>query len=190
LEGLLPTIKSRCQILKFSPLPRKKIREYLEREGDTPEIARLKSYLSQSNMESVLSADFNKFMEKRSQVLQTLSSLLQNRGVETILLDLFKRSRSREKFLTYFRELVNFLELMLRDIMVLQIDPANNNIINVDFRDSLLKLSQYIKTEGVLFLIRKMEFVLRDIHRNLNTKVLIREFIKCYTDASKEAYDV
>ncbi|MCP4155553.1 MAG: hypothetical protein GY757_47960, partial [bacterium] len=67
LEGLLPTIKSRCQILKFSPLPRKEIREYLEREGDTPEIARLKSYLSQSNMESVLSADFNKFMEKRSQ---------------------------------------------------------------------------------------------------------------------------
>ena len=192
LTGLLPTIKSRCQILKFSPLSRREIREYLMREGDDAETARLKSYLSQSNMDSVLTANFDDYMKKRAEILAVLVSLLQNRGVDAILLDLFKRSRSREKFLDYFKEMVNLLELMLRDIMVLSIDPDNQNIINVDFKENLMTLSKYITVDKTLFLIRKMEYLLRDIQRNLNTKVLVLEFIKSYTgkENDNEAYDV
>jgi len=33
----------------------------------------------------------------------------------------------------------------------------------------------------MFFLIRKMEFLLRDIQRNLNARVLILEFINSYT---------
>jgi hypothetical protein len=106
------------------------------------------------------------------------------------LLALFKLSRSREKFLEYFREQVNLLSLMLRDIMVLLIDPSNQNIINVDYKENLMTLSRYITIDKTLFLIRKMEYLLRDIQRNLNTKVLILEFIKSYTNSSTEAYDV
>jgi DNA polymerase-3 subunit delta' len=187
LDGLLPTIKSRCQILKFSPLSRKEIKEYFIKQGDDAETARLKAYLSQSNMESVLTSDFKEFMKKRAQVLAALTSLLQNRGVETILMDLYKRSRSREKFVEYFRELVNSLSLMLRDILILLIDPQNQQIINVDYKENLMTLSRTITIEKTLFLIRKMEYLLRDIQRNLNTKVLILEFMKSYTG---EVYDV
>ncbi len=190
LSGLLPTIKSRCQVLKFSPLSRTEIKEYLVQMGDDEETAKLKSYLSQSNMESVLTADFDEFMKKREGGLEMLTALLQNRGVEDILLAFFKLSRSREKFLEYFREQVNLLSLMLRDIMVLLIDPYNKNIINVDYKENLKTLCQYITIDKALFLIRKMEYLLRDIQRNLNTKVLILEFIKSYTDSSIEAYDV
>lgn len=189
LTGLLPTIKSRCQILKFSPLSRREIREYLVREGNDAETARLKSYLSQSNMESVLTVNFDDYMKKRAEILGVLVSLLQNRGVEAILLDLFNRSRSREKFLDYFREMLNLLSLMLRDIMVLSIDPDNQNIINVDYKENLMTLSKYITIDRTLFLIRKMEYLLRDIQRNLNTKVLILEFIKSYT-GKEEDYNV
>ncbi len=190
LSGLLPTIKSRCQILKFSPLSRTEIKEYLMQKGDDEETAKLKSYLSQSNMESVLTADFDDFMTKRAGGLEMLTALLQNRGVEDILLALFKLSRSREKFLEYFRKQVNLLSLMLRDIMVLLIDPYNQNIINVDYKENLMTLSRYITIDKTLFLIRKMEYLLRDIQRNLNTKVLILEFIKSYTNSGTEAYDV
>ncbi|MCP5106228.1 MAG: hypothetical protein GY950_22770, partial [bacterium] len=119
LNGLLPTIKSRCQILKFSPLSRKEIKEYLISRGDDPDTAQLKAYLSQSNMESVLTVDFDEYMKKRAKILAVLTALVQNRGVEAILMELFNLSRSREKFVVYFRELVNLLALMLRDIMVL-----------------------------------------------------------------------
>ena len=190
LSGLLPTIKSRCQILKFSPLSRTEIKEYLMQQGDDEKTAKLKSYLSQSNMESVLTADFDEFMKKRAGGLDMLTALLQNQGVEAILLNLFKLSRSREKFLDYFREQVNLLSLMLRDIMVLLIDPHNRNIINVDYKENLMALSQYITIDNALFLIRKMEYLLRDIQRNLNTKVLILELIKSYNHATIGADDV
>jgi hypothetical protein len=159
-------------------------------KGDDEETAKLKSYLSQSSMESVLTADFDEFMKKRAGGLEMLTALLQNQGVDDILLALFKLSRSREKFLEYFREQVNLLSLMLRDIMVLLIDPSNQNIINVDYKENLMTLSRYITIDKTLFLIRKMEYLLRDIQRNLNTKVLILEFIKSYTNSSTEAYDV
>ncbi|MCP4216708.1 MAG: hypothetical protein GY765_18805 [bacterium] len=190
MEALLPTIKSRCQILKFSPLSRKEIKEFFIEKGDDQETANLKSYLSRSTTESLLTSDFDQYMQKRSEILGVLTSLLQNRGSEAILVDLFKRSRSREKFVEYFRQMVNLLELMLRDIMVLSIDPQSEIIINVDYRNELVTLGKYIGIERILVLIRKMELVLRDVKRNLNTKVLIREFIKSYTDTEEEAYNV
>lgn len=180
-NALLPTIKSRCQILKFSPQSRAEIKQYLIEQGYDPEKARLMSYLCQSNLERVLLVDFDEFMEKRAKSLSDLKKLLTGVGVEDILLDLYQKSRSREKFIDYFKRLVNLLSLMLRDIMILKIDENNKNLINIDYRDELMNLREYIAIEKVLFLIRKMELLLRDVRRNLNTRVLILEFIKSYT---------
>lgn len=188
LNGLLPTIKSRCQILKFSPQSRAEIKKYLIEQGYEPEKARLMSYLCQSNLDRVLMVDFDEFMEKRAKSLSDLKKLIQGAEVEDILLDLYQRSRSRDKFLEYFKGSVNLISLMLRDIMILKIDSNNKNLINIDYRDDLMNLCKYIAIEKILFLIRKMELILRDIQRNLNTKVLILEFIKSYT--AKEVSDV
>ena len=59
-------------------------------------------------------------------------------------------------------------------------------LINVDYKEVLLKLTREITIEKVLFLIRRMEFLLRDIQRNLNSRVLILEFIKSFTTAIEE----
>lgn len=180
-NALLPTIKSRCQILKFSPQSRAEIKKYLVEQGYDPEKARLMSYLCQSNLERILMVDFDEFMEKRAKGLSDLKKLINGVGVEDILLDLYQKSRSREKFIEYFRQFVNLISLMLRDIMILKIDKGNKNLINIDYRDDLMSLSEYIAIDKVLFLIRKMELLLRDIQRNLNTRVLTLEFIKSYT---------
>jgi DNA polymerase-3 subunit delta' len=185
LAALLPTIKSRCQIITFSPLSRSEIKSYLmESRGYDAEKARLVSYLGQGNMESVLNVDFDAFMEQRENIFQAFSKLLSNRGVETVLLELNNLSRSREKFLDYFTKLVNLLSLLLRDIIVLQIDETSDFVINIDYRDQLLQMCRNISIERALSLLRKMEFLLRDIKRNLNTKVLILEFMKSYTGES------
>ena len=72
--------------------------------------------------------------------------------------------------------------------MILHIEKDSSCVINVDYREKLMQLCEYITIKRVLFLIRKMEYILRDIKRNLNTKVLILEFIKSYT--SQEVEDV
>ena len=181
LNVLLPTIQSRCQILKFSPLSRAEIKTYLiEKRNFDEDKARLISYLGQSNMDSVMDVNFDEFMKQRETVFSILSALLMKQGIEKILLDLFNRSRSREKFLVYFEQMVNLISLMLRDIMVLHVEKDGSHVINIDYKEKLMRLSSYITIQQVLFLIRKMEYILRDIKRNLNTKVLILEFMESY----------
>lgn len=189
LNVLLPTIRSRCQILKFSPLSRAEIKTYLmEKRNFDEDKARLISYLGQSNMDSVIDVNFDEFMKQRDGVFSVLSALLMKQGIEEILLDLFKRSRSREKFLEYFEQLVNLISLMLRDIMVLHVEKDGSHVINIDYKEKLMHLSRYITIQQALYLIRKMEYILRDIKRNLNTKVLILEFMESYN--RKEVEDV
>jgi DNA polymerase-3 subunit delta' len=188
LNVLLPTIQSRCQILKFSPLSRAEIKTYLmEKRTFDEDKARLISYLGQSNMDSVMDVNFDEFMKQREAVFSVLSALLMKQGIEEILLDLFNRSRSREKFLEYFEQLVNLISLMLRDIMVLHVEKDGSHVINIDYKEKLMQLSSYITIQQALYLIRKMEYILRDIKRNLNTKVLILEFMESY---NKEVEDV
>lgn len=181
LNGLLPTIKSRCQVLKFSPQSQAEIKKHLVEQGMEPGKAQLISALCQSNLDKVSMVDFDEFMEKRAKSLSDLKKLIKGVGVEDILLALYQKSNTREKFVEYFREQVNLLSLMLRDIMVLKIDSDNKNLINIDYRDDLMSLCEYIAIDKLFFLIGKMELLLRDIQRNLNTKVLILEFIKSYT---------
>lgn len=189
LNALLPTIKSRCQILKFSPLSREEIKSYLvNQKGYDIEKATLISYLGHESMEGLFDIDFQVFMEKRKKVYQCLESLVNDRGSEIILLELYDLSRSREKFLEYLTELANMLSLMIRDIMVLHIEPASDSIINIDLKAGLMEMGQQVSVEKALYLIRRMELLLRDIKRNLNTKVLIQEFIDSYS--SKEVTDV
>jgi hypothetical protein len=49
-----------------------------------------------------------------------------------------------------------------------------------------MELGKYITIEKNLFLIKRMELLFRDIKRNLNTRVLILEFIRNYMQKEVE----
>jgi len=94
-----------------------------------------------------------------------------------------RRSRSRESFIAYFREMVNLISLLLRDIMILMVDGSNTSLINLDYKEKLMELVALTDIDKIFYLIRKMEFLLRDIQRNLNARVLVLEFINSYAPA-------
>lgn len=186
LRGLLPTIKSRCQILNFSQPSRSEIEELLREEGYDREKIELISHLSLGDSSVLKENNRREFMKKRSNVMTILEKLIRKRDVEDVLLDLYNRSPSREKFLNYFRELVNLISLLLRDIMILKVDESSDLLINIDYKEKLMELGKYITIEKTLFLIKRMELLFRDIQRNLNTRVLILEFIRNYMQKEVE----
>jgi len=183
LNLILPTIQSRCQILKFLPLSNHEVKLELQRRGVDPERARLMSLFKTENLETLTGADWQELEEKRQAMFSILDRLIRQSEVEDILLDLYDRSRVRESFITYFREMVNLISVLLRDIMVLMVDPASGTLINSDYKDKLMELAALTHIDKMFFLIRKMEFLLRDIQRNLNARVLILEFINSYAPA-------
>jgi len=187
LAQILPTIQSRCQILKFLPLSSQEVRLELQRRGVDPEKARLLAFFSADDMEDISATDWHELEEKRQAMLSILDRLIRQTQVEDILLDLYDRSRSRESFIAYFREMVNLISVLLRDIMVLMVDAGSGTLINSDYKEKLMELAALTNIDKVFFQIRKMEFLLRDIQRNLNARVLILEFINSYTPEGARA---
>ncbi len=177
---LLPTIRSRCQVINFFSPTKKEISNYLLKMGYDKEKAELLSSLSRSSIENVLTEDYFTLLERRAKYLAILEKLIKKGQIDEVLLYLYDKSRSRSKFIDSFVEMINLISLMLRDIMVLKIELDKDFLINVDYFEKLFELQKYITFEKVLYLIRRMEFVQRDIKRNLNSKILILEFINSY----------
>jgi DNA polymerase-3 subunit delta' len=187
LNLILPTIQSRCQILKFLPLSNHEIKAELQSRGMDPEKARLMSFFNAEDTKNLADADWKELEEKRQAMFCILDRLIRQSEVEDILLDLYDRSRVRESFIAYFREMVNLISVLLRDIMVLMVDAESGTLINSDYKEKLMELAALTHIDKVFFLIRKMEFLLRDIQRNLNARVLILEFINSYAPAVSPA---
>jgi DNA polymerase-3 subunit delta' len=187
LNLILPTIQSRCQILKFLPLSNHELKLELQRRGVDPEKARLMSLFKAENPDTMTPADWRELEEKRQAMFRILDRLMRQSEVEDILLDLYDRSRVRESFIEYFREMVNLISVLLRDIMVLMVDADSGTLINSDYKDKLMELAALTRIDTLFFLIRKMEYLLRDIQRNLNARVLILEFINSYAPAASAA---
>jgi DNA polymerase-3 subunit delta' len=180
LTLILPTIQSRCQILKFLPLSKDEIALELKRRGIDPGRSRLLAFFSSGSLENADDVDWQELEAKRAAMLSILDRLLRQSAVEDILLDLYDRSRSRDAFITYFREMVNLISVLLRDIMVLLVDPESGTLINSDYKEKLMELAALTNMDKVFYLLRKMEYLLRDVQRNLNARVLVLEFINSY----------
>jgi len=71
--NLLPTVRSRCQSLTFSPVPQSRVREYLEQEkGLAPEEARLRAALVPGSIGRALSVDLDEYGKLLEQVVEAL----------------------------------------------------------------------------------------------------------------------
>jgi len=177
---LLPTIRSRCQIISFYSPARKEIYTHLTKMGYDHDKADLLSSISRSSIDNVLKEDFYTLQNKRAVYLEILEKLVRKNKIDEVLLSLHDQSRNRSKFIDSFVEMINLISLLLRDIMILKIELKKEFLINIDFSENLFELQKYITLEKTLYLIRRMEFVQRDIKRNLNSKILILEFINSY----------
>jgi DNA polymerase-3 subunit delta' len=178
IHGLLPTIRSRCHILTFSSLPQVEVQRILEKKGLPTQQARLLSFVNPDGAVSFQKSQLNKFMERREAALALLMALVTDRGSEQPLVALETLSGNRQKFIEHFTEQIHLISLFLRDIMVLQIDSDSQYVVNIDLREALNQVAQRMMPDRTLSLLRSMERLLRDVMRNLNTRVLIQELIR------------
>ncbi len=177
---LLSTIKSRCQLIRFYHPSKKELQIYFKRIGFDNEKAELLASISQSEKSNIEVDDFYSFLENRMEKFSVLEKLIKKEKNEEVLIHLFKMSNNRNNFILYFRELINLISLFIRDIIIIKIGSKNDLIINTDFLKKLKELEGYITIEKLMYLIIGMELTLRDISRNLNSKVLIQEFFNYY----------
>jgi DNA polymerase-3 subunit delta' len=134
-QSLLPTIRSRCQTLRFGRLPLPLLAAHLERRhGLPPDEARLRAGLAAGSLGAALAFESGAFRQQREQLLAVLGTLGAGGAVERLsAAELLAEADDPQLALTTLRSL-------LRDVAVLHAG-APQAVLNADASAQLQELA-------------------------------------------------
>lgn len=146
-QALLPTIRSRCQTLRFGPLPEGLLEAHLqERLGLSAEEARLRAALSQGSLGVALAFESEAYRALRDELLGLLESLERWGPVERMeAAERLEEKDEPEQALTTLRSL-------LRDVAALRAGARPRVILNADVAERLAALARGALGDRATFL--------------------------------------
>jgi DNA polymerase-3 subunit delta' len=175
-SDLLPTIVSRCQHIRFSPIHREKLKTFLvEKHGVNAEDAAIFSAMANGSMTKALS-----MIKKNSQAnwICLRDWLLNNIGLEKtgslslepiIILLSFAERLSKNKEI--IQDSLEIIKTYLRDLIIYKYSPEK--IINKDLIRKIQHASQKIAVKSLLSKIEAIQTAQKDIRANTNLRLTL-----------------
>lgn len=172
---LLPTIKSRCQQLDFSPISQQDIEKILLEKGYPQKKAKIISLVVHGNMEQALSLDWDEIKEKRERVWKFFLPLLgKKEKINFLFSDFFNSSSLRRE------EIEQFLEIFAsfcRDFLLIKESEEVKFLFNPDYAEEMKKRKDSLSVEQTLNLLVKIDFMFYSLDKNVNSNLLVSSFI-------------
>ncbi len=176
-EGLLPTIVSRCEVIRLRPSSIESTRKYLEFKKEIPpEEASLYAHLSGGRVGAAIRlAEEPNVLQNRQEYLEILFNLLTGTHVER-----FKQVesllKSRDRTRQVVREVVPVWLSFWRDVF-LRSTGGNLLITNVDFESQVNHLASVVSSEYARALIIVHEEALSQLDKNVNVQLLFENLV-------------
>ena len=169
-ESLLPTIRSRCEIIKFTPIPFIEVKNHLINQGVEPNRANLLSSFSRGSMKKALElASSNEFYEMKENVQEYIETILSKNMVK--ILDIpSEMEQYKSDSITVLDMMINYF----RDIMICKEHVDKNMIINADKLVFVQNMSNKITYSQVAKIIDIIEDTKIKIKGNCNFNVSIQ----------------
>ncbi|MGA9996293.1 MAG: DNA polymerase III subunit delta' [Pyrinomonadaceae bacterium] len=168
--ALLPTIRSRCQTIRFSPLTVAEIETQLVKDKsvaqtDVPLLARA----ARGSIGRALSLSADSYRAQREAMLKVLSALV-------LTVDRVQLLRSAEelndaKLKDEYEARLDVLETLVRDVWRLALDPKNAQIVNEDLREQLKMMAERTKAQSAARRLMEIEKLREQLAVNINRKV-------------------
>ena len=171
MKKILPTIISRCRVLKFSDVTGDRIEDFLKKKNITEKNARLFSRLSNGNVSLALKySEDPELLSKREDLIKVLDKIIRN--TEFIFDEFTFFKDNREDFV----DILNFMLTWYLDLIYLK-SGREEKIVNTDKID-LLKLENI----SVARAIKSYDAIINALVRNekninfdLNVETLLME---------------
>jgi DNA polymerase-3 subunit delta' len=173
-EQLLPTIVSRCEILRLRPLPVEAVESTLLNRGAGVETAQLLAHISGGRPGYALrlmeDKEALKFRGKRLDEIQTLlrSTRRERFAYAEQLTDKKKKDADAEE---RFRETLLLWLSFWRDVF-LRVTGSESPLTNVDYSESIEKLAARLTLPEARKLVRDAEGAIDKLERNVNARLL------------------
>jgi len=163
---LLPTIRSRCQLVRFAPLSPEHVRLLLERNGMDAEAAALMSQLADGSMKRAQELDNDLLAGRRDLLIRHLNNLSLDR-IASVFDAAEELSGNREETL----EMLDMLLSIARDMVHLAAGSAD--IVNRPIRQFLEESVSRLKLQRSLQLADDILDARRSVQRNANAKLAL-----------------
>jgi DNA polymerase-3 subunit delta' len=166
--ALLPTIRSRCQTLRFAPIEAKQIEGFLESKKQfSITDAELLSKLARGSIGRALELDLGKFRERREAMLKVLESLSAKPNRAVLLKTAEEICEAKNK--DYYEDFLEILETLIYDLWTLRL--GKDEIVNADLKPQLEKLSETAEARRLSAWLAEIETLRENFTVNLNRKI-------------------
>lgn len=168
--ALLPTIRSRCQVIRFAPIAAAEIEKFLtEQKGFAAADAILLARTSRGSLGRALATDIESYRERREAMLTILRAL-------SITGDRVQLIRSAENLAAAkdrdeYERLLDILESLIRDAWALLLGRPNETIVNSDLLKELQQAAAQLRSEQAAAWLSRIEELRGELDVNVNRRI-------------------
>ena len=167
---LLPTILSRCQMIRFSPLTPDEIEGYIVKNNLVDKkTARLRARAAGGSMGRALAGDLVTFTSQRKAMLKVLNALVVSDDRPQLLRSAEQLNEAQYK--EEFEDRLDVLETLIRDAWMLSLGVDPSQLVNEDLLPELREVSQKLDSGRAGDWILQIEDVREELIVNVNRKV-------------------
>ncbi|HEX9285606.1 MAG TPA: DNA polymerase III subunit delta' C-terminal domain-containing protein, partial [Nitrospirales bacterium] len=168
LEALLPTIRSRCQEIRFAPLALDVVEAAVrQRRGLTEKDARFLSIISGGRLGLALEADPEALRAEQAEFLRLVSpeTVESISGLLSACEAVGKSDRAEAS--------LGWLAAWFRDLVIVKVGGDRTRLLNADCLKELEALAARLKVDTIADLAAYVESMHRGLERNLNKQLML-----------------
>jgi DNA polymerase-3 subunit delta' len=166
---LLPTIRSRCQMIRFSPLKPQEIEEHLiENKLAGAAEARSRARVARGSLGRAINQDFDEYTAQREAMLRVLKALVAGDDRTELLRSAEDLNSAAIK--DEYECRLDILETLIRDAWMLALNVPAENIVNEDLLGPLKQIAKSLDTVRPARWISQIEEMREQLVVNINRK--------------------
>ncbi len=172
-DGVLSTIRSRCQRLPFARLSRDRLKNVLLEQLDIDEAqGHILAALSEGSFKKALGKDRDLYLDRRKEILREVTALSAGS-----VLPLFELAQKLAEEKDLLRDVLDIIQSFYRDLLLVRHGRPESELVNVDLSG---KIERVAREHDVPSLLRKLEAISatrnqldRNVNRQLAMEVLL-----------------
>jgi DNA polymerase III subunit delta' len=166
---ILPTIRSRCQMIRFSPLRVSEIEKHLtENKIAPPKEARTLARVARGSLGRAINQDFDQYVAQRDAMMRVLKALAAVDDRAQLLKSAEDLNAAAVK--DEYESRLDILETLVRDAWILAMNAPESEVVNADLTPELKQIAAQLDTVRPGLWISQIEEMREQLVVNINRK--------------------
>ncbi|MEQ1922761.1 MAG: hypothetical protein ABL952_09660, partial [Pyrinomonadaceae bacterium] len=169
-DSLLPTIRSRCQMMRLAPVATDEIERFLiDDKAFSHDEAKLAARLARGSVGRAVSVDVAKFKTNRERMLGVLRNAVET-GDRAALLKISEEmndAKNKESF----EDNIDILESLIHDVWTVRLSGNDARIVNADLAEALSRIADNAAGLDLASWLGGIEIMRENFAVNINRKI-------------------